>query len=74
MLVGKLGIRKWCFCLDQSGWVSILVGLFTGALVLGAMLIENGFKVAGRDTLSLQFQSPLVAKMQVEVLVLTITA
>ena len=60
-----------------SGWVasanhgvaSLLVGAFTGGLVLGAMpLIENGFKVATDATLFelTDFNHPLLRRMQVE--------
>ena len=60
-----------------SGWVasanhgvaSLLVGAFTGGLVLGAMpLIENSFKVATDATLFelTDFNHPLLRRMQVE--------
>ncbi len=60
-----------------SGWAasanhafaSLLVGAFTGGLVLGAMpLIENGFKVATDATLFelTDFNHPLLRRMQVE--------
>ena len=48
---------------------SLLVGVFTGVLVLGAMpLIENGFKVATDATLFelTDFNHPLLRRMQVE--------
>ena len=54
--------------INQAG-VSLFVGVFTGALVLGAMpLIENVFKVATDATLFelTDFNHPLLRKMQVE--------
>ena len=54
--------------INQAG-VSLLVGVFTGALVLGAMpIVENGFKVATDATLFelTDFNHPLLRKMQVE--------
>ena len=48
---------------------SLLVGVFTGALVLGAMpIVENGFKVATDATLFelTDFNHPLLRRMQVE--------
>ena len=48
---------------------SLMVGVFTGALVLGAMpLIENGFKVATDATLFelTDFNHPLLRQMQVD--------
>lgn len=54
--------------INQAG-VSLFVGVFTGALVLGAMpLIENLFKVATDATLFelTDFNHPLLRKMQVE--------
>ena len=46
-----------------------MIGVFTGALVLGAMpLIENGFKVATDATLFelTDFNHPLLRQMQVD--------
>ncbi len=54
--------------LNHAG-VSLLVGVFTGALVLGAMpLVENSFKVATDATLFelTDFNHPLLRKMQLE--------
>ena len=54
--------------INQAG-VSLFVGVFTGALVLGAMpLIENVFKVATDATLFelTDFNHPLLRKMQIE--------
>ena len=54
--------------INQAG-VSLFVGVFTGALGLGAMpLIENVFKVATDATLFelTDFNHPLLRKMQVE--------
>ena len=52
MLVGiGLASGSGAFASINQAGVSILVGLFTGALVLEAMLIENGFKVATDATL-----------------------
>ena len=48
---------------------SLMIGVFTGALVLGAMpLIENGFKVATDATLFelTDFNHPLLRQMQVD--------
>ena len=70
MLVGiGLASGSGAFASINQAGVSILVGLFTGALVLGAMpLIENGFKVATDATLFelTDFNHPLLRKMQVE--------
>lgn len=57
------------FAVLNHAAASLLVGVFTGALVLGAMpLIENGFKVATDATLFelTDYNHPLLRRMQVE--------
>ena len=57
------------FAVLNHAAASLLVGVFTGALVLGAMpLIENGFKVATDATLFelTDFNHALLRRMQVE--------
>ena len=70
MLVGiGFASGSGAFASINQAAVSLLVGVFTGALVLGAMpLIENGFKVATDATLFelTDFNHPLLRKMQVE--------
>jgi len=57
------------FSVINHAGVALIVGVFTGALVLGAMpLFENGFKVATDATLFelTDFNHPLLRRMQVE--------
>ena len=70
MAVGlSLSAGSGAFVSINHAGACLLVGVFTGALVLGAMpIIENGFKVATDATLFelTDYNHPLLRRMQIE--------